>query len=232
MFSRRSFVRALGATALAAIGHRAAAQSSLLAPEVQFPLPSATLAPERTLQELLEEQRRQSATILSPGRIRLYNAHTAERLDVAYRNIGGYDDAAMAQISRFLRDWRSGTVYGIDPRIIDILSNIQGHLGRSEPLTITSGYRTQQTNQLLASMGYEVANNSYHLHGQAIDFYQPGAQLEGVKAYALSLQAGGVGYYPRDSFIHVDCGPRRQWTGNSRSASATDSEAAEDADAS
>jgi uncharacterized protein YcbK (DUF882 family) len=216
LVNRRSILKAASAFCGAAAAGRAAFAgtsdlgSGLLAQEPQFPLPEAPLEPERCPREILEEA---TPAPVGSARVRLYNVHTEERIDVVYRQDGRYLDDAMAQISRFLRDWRSGTIYAIDPKVVDILSGMQAQLGRSEPLYITSGYRTQATNLLLASMGYEVARNSLHLRGQAIDCSQPGADLDGLRTLATQMRAGGVGYYPTNGFIHVDCGPIRHWTG-------------------
>ena len=56
-----------------------------------------------------------------------------------------------------------------------------------------------------------VAVNSFHMRGQAIDFYIPGCPLAELHRAALAARGGGVGYYPAHNFIHVDVGPVRQW---------------------
>jgi uncharacterized protein YcbK (DUF882 family) len=45
----------------------------------------------------------------------------------------------------------------------------------------------------------------------AIDLRCEGRLLSQVRRAAVSLRAGGVGYYPNSDFVHVDCGPIRYW---------------------
>lgn len=144
------------------------------------------------------------------GRVALYNVHTLESLTVAYRDGGGYKAEALARIDRFLRDWRTGTVTRIDPKSLDILSALQVFAG-SATLCVLSGYRTPETNAMLARTTPGVARNSLHIAGKAIDLFVPGFDLRGLRERALVLRAGGVGYYPDNGFIHVDTGRVRSW---------------------
>jgi uncharacterized protein YcbK (DUF882 family) len=45
----------------------------------------------------------------------------------------------------------------------------------------------------------------------AVDLRSERRSLTEVRDAAISLQCGGVGYYPRSEFVHVDCGPIRYW---------------------
>jgi uncharacterized protein YcbK (DUF882 family) len=45
----------------------------------------------------------------------------------------------------------------------------------------------------------------------AIDIRLPGRTLGEVRRAALDLARGGVGYYPKPDFVHVDTGPVRAW---------------------
>jgi uncharacterized protein YcbK (DUF882 family) len=56
-----------------------------------------------------------------------------------------------------------------------------------------------------------VAKRSLHMEGKAIDVRLPGVPLVELRDAAISLKAGGVGYYPKDQFIHVDSGRVRTW---------------------
>ena len=76
-----------------------------LAPEPQFPLPAATLAPERPAAEALHADRAQPSPSAADRRIHLYNVHTEETLDLAYFAAGTYDEEALARQSR--RKWLS-----------------------------------------------------------------------------------------------------------------------------
>ena len=64
---------------------------------------------------------------------------------------------------------------------------------------------------MLASNSSGVAKNSYHVKGQATDIRIDGIPTEYVHKAALSLGAGGVGFYPASDFVHVDTGPVRTW---------------------
>jgi uncharacterized protein YcbK (DUF882 family) len=76
---------------------------------------------------------------------------------------------------------------------------------------VISGYRSAKTNAMLAAKSGGVAKNSYHVHGMAIDLRMPGRSLREVQRAALDLAGGGVGYYPKSDFVHVDTGPVRRW---------------------
>jgi len=56
-----------------------------------------------------------------------------------------------------------------------------------------------------------VAQHSLHIEGWAIDIRVPGRDLAVLRRAALALEAGGVGYYPRSDFVHVDVGRVRTW---------------------
>ena len=56
-----------------------------------------------------------------------------------------------------------------------------------------------------------VAKNSLHIKGWAADIHVPGVALKKLHEYAVSLKAGGVGYYPSSGFVHVDVGRVRYW---------------------
>ena len=64
---------------------------------------------------------------------------------------------------------------------------------------------------MLARRSSKVAKNSFHMKGMAIDLRLPGRRLEDVRAAALSLGGGGVGFYPGPQFVHLDTGPVRAW---------------------
>jgi uncharacterized protein YcbK (DUF882 family) len=80
-----------------------------------------------------------------------------------------------------------------------------------EPFHVISGYRSPETNALLRKRNRGVAKNSLHVVGKAIDIRLPGVPLSVLRRVAVKLRGGGVGYYPRSNFIHVDIGRVRYW---------------------
>ncbi len=149
--------------------------------------------------------------LLAPRTLAFQNLHTGESLKTVYFAEGRYLPEAMQHIEWLLRDFRTEQVHAIDPRLLDLLADLHGHLETREPFHVISGYRSPQTNAMLASLGDGVAQNSLHLDGMAIDIRVPGRRLRHVRAAALSLRRGGVGYYPRSNFVHVDTGRVRTW---------------------
>ncbi len=149
--------------------------------------------------------------LLTPRVLAFQNLHTGERLSTVYYAEGRYLPEAMRHIDWLLRDFRTDQVHVIDPQLLDLLADLHGHLETREPFHVISGYRSPQTNAMLASLGDGVAQNSLHLQGMAIDIRVPGRGLRHVRAAALALRRGGVGYYPRSDFVHVDTGRVRTW---------------------
>jgi uncharacterized protein YcbK (DUF882 family) len=140
-----------------------------------------------------------------------YNTHTGERLRTVFWAEGAYIQESLQAINRILRDSRNDQVHEIDPRLIDLLYVLRSTIDAREPFHVISGYRSPATNALLRSRSTGVAENSLHLVGKAIDIRVPGRKLIDVRNAALSLKAGGVGYYSRSDFVHVDIGRVRFW---------------------
>jgi uncharacterized protein YcbK (DUF882 family) len=144
--------------------------------------------------------------------LRLYNTHTAERIDIVYRRGDEYMPAALAKLDNFLRDHRTGDVRHFDPHLYDILSDLTASVGHpGGEIDIVCGYRTSSTNESLRAHTTGVAKNSLHIQAEAIDLRMPGIDTLKLRKAALALGRGGVGYYPHSDFIHVDVGRVRQW---------------------
>jgi uncharacterized protein YcbK (DUF882 family) len=99
----------------------------------------------------------------------------------------------------------------MDPKLFDLLHTLSNKLENRNAFQIISGYRSPESNRKLRQATSGVAKKSFHLAGQAVDIRLPGRNLAQLRRAALNLQAGGVGYYPRSNFIHMDTGPRRRW---------------------
>lgn len=142
----------------------------------------------------------------------LFNTHTGESLQsVVYWSGGDYLPEALADINFLLRDHRTDQVKPIDPKLFDLLHTLNNKLDNCKPFQIISGYRSPESNRKLRQLSSGVAKKSFHLAGQAVDIRLPGRNLAQLRRAALNIRVGGVGYYPKSNFIHVDTGPRRAW---------------------
>lgn len=144
-------------------------------------------------------------------KIAFRHTHTGESFSGVYRVGNKYLPEAFERLSYVLRDFRTNEVFPMDPSVIDILSVIQRKTGSNEPVETLSGYRSPRTNAMLRRNTSGVASNSFHMYGQAIDIRIPGYSTSKVRTVAKSLEAGGVGYYPRSDFVHIDTGKVRDW---------------------
>jgi len=151
------------------------------------------------------------AKLIDHRRLSFENLHTGERLDAVYWVNGAYEPGALHAINVLLRDFRTGDVYPIDRKLLDLLVHLRTRLNSAAPVQVISGYRSPETNAMLASYSDGVAAGSLHMSGMAIDIRVPGRSLRSVHRVALEMAAGGVGYYPRSDFVHVDTGNVRRW---------------------
>ena len=141
----------------------------------------------------------------------LVHTHTGETLRVPYFQDGCYRDECLAQVNHLLRDFRTGDVHPIDPALLDILYDLQLKANRDGAFEVISGYRSPATNEMLHSRSEGVAVHSIHLEGRAIDVRLPGFATRELAARARQLGRGGVGFYARSDFVHVDTGRIRFW---------------------
>lgn len=144
-------------------------------------------------------------------RLQFYHTHTHETLEVTYYLNGRYRTDALDRINDFLSDWRNGAVRPMDPELMDILWDIQLAAGVDGTYEVISAYRSPETNEMLRSRSKGVAKSSQHLHGKAIDVRLRGLDTRVLRDTALKLQRGGVGYYAKSDFVHVDTGRVRRW---------------------
>ncbi len=145
--------------------------------------------------------------------ITMHHVHTGEDITITYKRDGRYDEAALEKLNWFLRDWRRGKETRMDPRLIDLLWEVQRETGSKAPIDVVCGYRSPETNAMLRRRSRGVAHFSQHILGRAIDFYIPGVPLEQLREIGLRLQRGGVGFYPSSGspFVHMDTGGVRMW---------------------
>jgi uncharacterized protein YcbK (DUF882 family) len=145
-------------------------------------------------------------------RLRLFHTHTNERIDIVYRRGDVYVPDAVNRLDQFLRDHRTGDVRQLDERLFDLLHDLTESVGREgAEIDIVCGYRTPWSNDFLRRTSSGVASHSLHMEGEAIDIRMPGIPTAELRNAALALHRGGVGFYPKSQFVHVDVGRLRRW---------------------
>lgn len=182
--SRRHLLTGLGAAALGLVAH-----SSLRS--VAAAVPAVPVSPER--------------------RLTFQSLHTGERLETVYRSALGYREDSLKDVAKVLRDHRTNDVHDIDPSLLDLLFGLRVALRTDQPFQVISGYRSPETNLKLASLSSGVAKQSLHTRGMAIDIRVHDVALAQLRDTAKTLGLGGVGFYPKDDFVHVDVGRVRTW---------------------
>ena len=139
------------------------------------------------------------------------NLHTGERIRSTYWAEGNYIPEELQAIENLLRDHRTGEMHSIDTGLLDLLQLLHNEIGARKEFHIISAYRSPKTNAMLASRSNGVVKKSLHMQGQAIDIRLPECSLSDLRKVALSLKSGGVGYYPKSNFVHIDTGRVRFW---------------------
>jgi uncharacterized protein YcbK (DUF882 family) len=153
---------------------------------------------------------------LPERRLAIRNIHNNESYDARYFGASGWDVQGLAELNHALRDWRTDQAMPMDRQLLMLLSDLRDKLGMAPQakLDLISGYRSPATNGALRARGGAhtgVATKSQHMLGKATDIRMPGVGLDRLHLAALSMKAGGVGYYPKDGFVHVDTGRVRSW---------------------
>ena len=177
------------------LGAATAAASLLPAPAEAY-APSATADGGRAITRWLE----------------LFNTHTSETLQVAYRDASGFVGASMDKLRWLLRDHRANEAGAIDSALFDQLADFAAQLGVEPRFQVISGYRSSRTNEMLRRTGGGgVARKSLHMQGRAIDVRLRGVSCADLRDVAIAARRGGVGYYRRSDFVHLDTGAVRAW---------------------
>ena len=151
------------------------------------------------------------ASITQPRSLDFYHTHTGEKLSLEYHDGSGYITESLGEINRYLRDFRTGDIHPIDTGLLDLLHDIRILTGSNGTFEVISGYRSSATNSKLRSASGGVAKRSLHMQGKAIDIRLSGFDTRELHKASKSLKQGGVGYYPKSNFVHVDTGRVRYW---------------------
>ncbi|MDX5362138.1 MAG: DUF882 domain-containing protein [Alphaproteobacteria bacterium] len=146
-------------------------------------------------------------------RIALRHLHTGESVNTVYWAEGRYIDEGLDAVSHLMRDFRTDEVVPMAPELVDLLHDLRTLLDTREAYAVLGGYRSPKTNKMLRSQSRKVAKNSLHMRGLASDLRLPGRSTATVRKAALAMERGGVGFYPRSDFVHLDVGPVRTWRG-------------------
>jgi len=149
--------------------------------------------------------------LTSPRTLSMTNVNSGESINVTYWSNGTYHRDALDQLNHFLRDVKTGEQTEMDPHVLDVLWHTEQIVGFHGTVEILSAYRSPETNAWLASVSSGVAQDSQHINGNAMDIRMPGVPVYKIRQAALSLHMGGVGFYPRSGFVHIDTGPIRHW---------------------
>jgi len=144
--------------------------------------------------------------------LHFFHTHTGERLDIVYRRGNSYLPEALSRLNYYLRDHRTGDVHAYDPQVFDLLHDLTAAVGLpNAEIDVVCGYRTPWSNEFLRQHRDGVAQHSLHMQAKAIDIRVPGIHTAQLRDAALALHLGGVGYYAKSNFIHVDVGRVRRW---------------------
>lgn len=186
------------------------------------PLPSVHVSRRRFLRGLvaavpaalaLGGPARALASAVEERRLELLNTHTGEALEASYFRLGAYCEDSLGSLDHLLRDFRTGDVSPIDRGLYDQLHELATLAGCDARFEVISGYRSPATNAMLGARSGGVAKRSLHMDGRALDVRLKGVPTARLSDLALSLQRGGVGYYRKSDFVHIDTGRVRSWAG-------------------
>lgn len=146
-----------------------------------------------------------------PRKLAFYNLHTDEKLALTYFENGRYVSGAMREFNHLLRDHRSGDAISMDHDLLNFLHDLQSKLDTDKTIQIISAYRSPSTNAMLNKRSNGVAKKSLHMQGKAMDIRIEGIDSRFIQKASIAMQRGGVGYYQRSDFVHIDTGKVRSW---------------------
>jgi len=140
-----------------------------------------------------------------------YHTHTHETLEITYAVGGEYVDSALDELNAFLADFRTGDAVEMDRELLGFVYGVRSSLGSEATFEVISAYRSPATNEMLRARTAGVAKNSQHVLGKAIDVRLRGVKTARLRDAAIGLRRGGVGYYEKSNFVHIDTGRVRRW---------------------
>jgi uncharacterized protein YcbK (DUF882 family) len=147
----------------------------------------------------------------SERRLELTNLHGGEHLTVTFHDEHDMAPDAAAALRHLLRDYRVNEEHDMDFGLFMQLTDLARQCGVPAKYEVISGYRSPGTNAKLRAAGHAVAERSQHMAGHAIDVRLEECPLVRFRELALAAKRGGVGFYPRSNFVHIDTGRVRSW---------------------
>jgi uncharacterized protein YcbK (DUF882 family) len=144
-------------------------------------------------------------------RLELTNLHGGEKLTVTFHNEHDMAADARAALRHLLRDYRVNEEHDMDFGLFMQLTDLAHECRVPAKYEVISGYRSPVTNARLRAAGHAVAQKSQHMEGHAIDVRLKDCPLPRLHELALAARRGGVGFYPRSNFVHIDTGSVRSW---------------------
>src|SRR4029079_7612490 len=117
------------------------------------------------------------------------------------------------EMNAFLRDHFTNKSAAMDGKLIPTVCAAAKQF-HSDIVDVVSGFRHPKYNLMLRKKGHQVARDSQHTHGNAIDFTIPNVSTKRLHDWAVAQKLGGVGLYLESGFVHMDTGPIRFWSGD------------------
>jgi uncharacterized protein YcbK (DUF882 family) len=143
--------------------------------------------------------------------LQLTNIHDGKNLTVTFHNEHDIAPDAAAALRHLLRDYRVNEEHDMNFDLFMQLTDLARACGVPARFDVISGYRSPGTNAKLRAAGHNVAEHSQHMQGHAMDVRLESCPLSRLHELALAAKRGGVGFYPRSGFVHIDTGRVRSW---------------------
>jgi uncharacterized protein YcbK (DUF882 family) len=140
----------------------------------------------------------------------LHNVWTNESLPIDPIGTSAPDEPRFDELTRCHYTNQSAAM---DPRLLEAVRRAAAKF-KASYVEIVSGFRAPKYQLMLRKKGHEVARDSAHPRGTAVDFRIPQVPTKVLLRYVRSLKLGGVGYYPESRFVHCDTGRVRFWRGH------------------
>ena len=137
-------------------------------------------------------------------RLKLFNPNTGDHFNEVIWAEGKFIPDALKSFDHIMRDRFTGQKIEINRKLLEFLHTLYDRYESKQPLNVFCGYRSHKTNEQYRARKGGVAKNSKHLTGAAVDFNVPDVRLSDLRKSAIDLKAGGVGFYPKSGFIHMD----------------------------